>query len=111
MRIFDYVNKRALVTRASARRLWEPLVEVAKKAGDEFVVDFEGVEAITPSFVDELIGLISRLRSESKLAIRRVRFENVPTRLSTGFAAIGRGRGAELAEMGPNVWSTAWGPN
>jgi anti-anti-sigma regulatory factor len=101
--------KKALVTRASARVLADALRAASATGDHEIVVDFSGVEAVTPSFVDELYRLIDELRQSKPGKVSRLKLTNIPTRLSAGFAAIGRSHGTAIAEPAPNVWTSTWG--
>jgi hypothetical protein len=68
---------RVLTGRASAARIVER-VAAELSAGDVVVLDFAGVQAVSPSFADELFGkLASRLRSDN------VRFANLSEHLTS----------------------------
>ena len=102
LRVHDVFQQRALVTRDSARKLAKAL---AGEPGDEdAVADFAGIEAVTPSFVDELLGSVLREWAGRELTPRRLVFTNVPTRLSLKFAAIGRARSIRIEEEREGTW-------
>jgi hypothetical protein len=103
IRIFDLIGKKALVTRDSANVLREFL----RTHIHENVVklDFDGIDAVTPSFVDEVLAVIDetfRTRGHSEF---RVQFLNPPTRLSSKFLAIGKGRGLDVQEAEDHSWT------
>jgi hypothetical protein len=106
--VFDSSGgQRALVSRESARRLSEELDRAISGVDPGLELNFEGVEAVTPSFVDELLGMIDQAIQrnviDSKLEMVIV-FAYPPTRLSSKFSAVGRGRGYEVSEVGESRW-------
>ena len=107
IQIHDLLKRRAVITRHSARAIGEALRSALEGAKGELIVDFAGVEAVTPSFVDELLSVIEEVTAtESRIAVRLL-FVNLPTRLSAKFAAIGRARGVEIREAQPGSWTIA----
>ena len=102
IRVHDVIPLKAIVTRAAARRLAGQLAEVTKGT-DVVVLDFAGVDAVTPSFVDELIGVLTEA-SVIGVPDSSVQFWNAPTRLSEKYRAIGRGRGIDVREIDGNRW-------
>jgi hypothetical protein len=105
LRVYDVVRKRALVTRQSARAVGDALAAVLTSADGEVVLDFSGIDAVTPSFVDEALSSIEQMLGESGRDRLRVVFVNPPTRLSAKFAAVGRARGLEMKESDNGVWT------
>jgi|GEM_PF-2266511 len=68
-------------------------------------VDFEGVEGIAPSFLDELISVFeSVLGSVDRELDRRLLVANPPTRLSLKFEAIARGHGMSARALTDGSW-------
>jgi hypothetical protein len=104
LRVYDVVRKRALVTRQSARAVGDALAAALESPRGEVVLDFSGIDAVTPSFVDEALGSIEEMLGKSRRNQLRVVFVNPPTRLSAKFAAIGRARGLEIKESDNGVW-------
>jgi hypothetical protein len=103
LRVHDLMHRKALITRESAEAVKEAL-STAFKTSDEVALDFADIDAMTPSFVDELVGSVDKaLRSAPKRNARLV-FLNVPTRLSAKFAAIGRAHRAEMFEPTSGEW-------
>jgi len=103
IKVFDLLQRRALITRESAHVIEEAMRPSIADHG-EVVLDFSGVDAVTPSFVDEILGIIGKAVSERPERQIRVVFLNSPTRLSTKFAAVGRGHGAQIVESNLGVW-------
>jgi hypothetical protein len=102
--IFEKVQRKALVTRESARRIEQALVEALSRQPKEIAIDFSGIEAVTPSFVDEILTVLDELAARTQHSPLRIVFLNPPTRLSDKFAAIGRGHKVEIRESGLNAW-------
>lgn len=105
LRLHDIVNSRVLVTRESAR-LMEPLLHQAIKDGStEVTLDFEGVDGVTPSFLDEILGIFDKVLTQHGKSDPCIRVIHPPTRLSSKFAAVGRGRGFLIAESVDASWT------
>src|SRR6266568_4868629 len=101
MRIYDVYKQPVLVTRESAHAV-RNLLAVSDDEEDGSVLDFTGVEAITPSFFDELVGEI--IISFAQRPGSKVTLANVPTHLSTKYEAVARGRRVKIAEPVPGHW-------
>ena len=104
LRVHDLIRKRALVTRDSGRTVAEAFARHFGSGHAKATIDFDGVEAVTPSFVDEMLGVLVRKWSERQPTPSRLVFTNVPTRLSSKFAAIGRARDVRIVEESEGVW-------
>lgn len=101
LKIHSLLAQRIIATRESARSLSPALVSAVTSEGIE--LDFIGVEGVAPSFVDELLGaLLEVLNGKDDFVIT---FRHPPTRLSTKFQAIGRGRGFCIVESDANAWT------
>jgi hypothetical protein len=96
--LYDLLRKRALVTRESAAMVAEKLTAEEPSAEDVLVLDFEGIEAVTPSFVDEILALFNEFVGHTPSVRRRVQFRRVPTRLSEKFIAVGKRHGLRMEE-------------
>lgn len=104
VRVSDLTGqRRLLVTRESARLIGESLCSAVSPEDRELVLDFAGVEGLTPSFLDELLGVVGDLQAAADLALEIV-LVHPPTRLSSKFAAVGRGRGYLVTEVGGDQW-------
>jgi len=69
-------------------------------------LDFEGVEAMTPSFVDELLGVLGEaVNDNTGEHPQQLTLLHTPTRLSEKFIAIARARDVEIAELDEGTWS------
>jgi hypothetical protein len=106
----DLTTVRVLVTRASARELG-PALAAAMAESDRTVIDFAGVEGVTPSFIDEVLLLTEKgARAAGRDLVLDIR--NPPTRLSEKFSAIGRGHGLLIEELESGTWHISPGePN
>lgn len=107
LNVFNHFNKHGLVTRESARSLRVPLINALAAAPGELVLDFRGIQAVTPSFLDELLRVV-RDAIQAVDPRPRVILTNVPARLSPGFTAIGRSRGTSIRQTTPDASSTTW---
>ncbi len=67
-------------------------------------LDFAGVDAVTPSFVDEILAIVEDAIARRREVSLRLVFLHPPTRLSSKFAAIGRARALEIAEAPDGEW-------
>jgi hypothetical protein len=103
--VYGLIQRRALVTRESARMIQDVLADALKRSPGEVALDFRGVEAVTPSFVDEVLTVLAELLSGTGGAKLRVLFLNSPTRLSEKFAAVGRGHHLKMAESEQGAWT------
>jgi len=104
IKVYDIVQRRALVTRDSAKVIREALASVIAENASEVAVDFSGVDAVTPSFVDEVLSVVDQAMSEARNRSLRVVFLHSPTRMSAKFVAIGRGRGLSMRESESGAW-------
>ena len=100
--VHELLHKRALITRASASPIRQ-ILEESSATGD-VTLDFAGVEAVTPSFVDEVLAVVENALAQQGRKRLRVIFLNPPTRLSSKFAAIGRARHLEVRETEDGAW-------
>lgn len=92
------------MTRDSARSMARELSRALMAGHGEIVLDFSGVNGITPSFLDETLGLIQDALDDARLDRLLVRVLNPPTRLTAKFEAVGRGRGLLIRESGESMW-------
>lgn len=104
VKVHEHIPKRALITRDSARLIKQAINEQLADQPHELTVDFAGIEAVTPSFVDELITVLGEVDALRRTGSRIV-FQNLPTRLSEKFHAIGRGHGLRMVESAGDTWT------
>ena len=98
VRIFDLLRRRVLVTRDSARAI-EPCFSAALTEGHgEVVLDFAGVEGMTPSFLDETLSIIEGCTVDIDGQRVHVKIINVPTHLSSKFKAVGKRHALQISE-------------
>jgi hypothetical protein len=96
LKVHEVLRKRALITRESAAPIRDALLRRA--ATEDVVLDFAGIQAVTPSFVDEILAAVEEALATASRRDIKVTFLNPPTRLSSKFAAIGRARHLEVVE-------------
>ena len=101
--VFKHLQRKILVTREYAAAL-RPEIDSSIKADGQVVLDFAGIDAVTPSFVDEILGIIDDARADSSKRELRVIFRHTPTSLSEKFLAIGKRHGAKMSQSGTDAW-------
>ncbi len=102
LRVQDHLNLKVLVTRDSARRLRDEIEKVLRNGHGELYLDFADVDGITPSFLDEMLTVLSELASDAGPGVIHVL--NPPTRLSAKFLAVGRSHGLRIIEPKDGSW-------
>ena len=115
LRANEILKDKILVSRESAHLLEDALnamMAAARTSGNlsttSIVVDFEGIEGIAPSFLDELLSIFeSILGSGASPRERRLVVANPPTRLSLKFEAIARGHGMSVRALPDGSWLLA----
>lgn len=104
LRVKDVVPLRVLVTRESAHALEAAFNAALQEGLGELDLDFSGIDGVTPSFLDELLAIWEKWLSNSRTIEPRIVISNSPTRLSSKFAAISRGRGMSIEEADARTW-------
>lgn len=111
LRVHDILTDKILVSRESARLLEDALTAICSvTSGDAeqskpISVDFEGVEGVAPSFLDELLCVFeSIIGSNTNGNQRRLIVANPPARLSLKFEAIARSHGMSVRVQPDGSW-------
>ena len=104
LNLYDLLNKRVLVTRDSARAIEQDLADALDEGKGTVVLDFTGVEGLTPSFLDETLSIIEECAAASRLSQLQVSILEPPTQLSSKFAAVGRGHHLNVQESNEGSW-------
>ena len=102
LRVFELIPKRVLVARGSAREIATAIEEALSESDGTIELDFHGIEAVTPSFVDEILAVIQGILDRTNVGLDRIVVSHPPTRLSSKFQAIGRGRNLHIEERSDN---------
>lgn len=114
VKVHDLLQKRALVTRESANPIRQVLAGTDVAIVTEAVLDFSGVDAVTPSFVDELLAILDETLRRTEHGRFRLLLVNPPTRLSAKFLAVARARDLQISESDNGTWiitgSSKWVP-
>ena len=97
-------GKTSLLTRATADQIIDGIDGLQDAASTSIVVDLSGIIAITPSFLDQLVGGLKGLAAARAIRPLRVRLLEMPTHASEKFAAVGRSHGLFLREESPRDW-------
>ncbi|MCH7701474.1 MAG: STAS-like domain-containing protein [Planctomycetes bacterium] len=109
-----------MVNRESARLLENAIIAALKSSPapesppneKPVAVDFDGVEGIAPSFLDELLSVLESVVRESSSGCERgVIVRNPPTRLSLKFEAVARGHGMTARALPDGSWLLTPNPN
>jgi STAS-like domain of unknown function (DUF4325) len=101
LKIHDIVAKRALVARESAWPIRDALGHTG--VAEQIALDFSGVDAVTPSFVDELLTILAASVNAGNGEFS-VLVVNPPTRLSAKFAAVARAHAMSIRELDTGSW-------
>ena len=101
--IHHILQQRALVTRQSARLLEPELLARLASSEEELVLDFTGVEAVTPSFFDEMLRLIESTAPEARRRRLVLVLSNFASRLSDALGMVARAHSARVTERQPGV--------
>jgi hypothetical protein len=104
LKIFELLRKRALVNRGSARAIGAALADIIANDDEDLTLDFQGVDAVSPSFVDETLAVVDEAFQTAGSKPNLIRFVNPPTRLSAKFAAVGRAHRLQLNEAEDGAW-------
>lgn len=112
IRVRDILERPVLISRETARVLEGPLAAAMTPSVDAnastpvaVVIDFEGISGVAPSFVDEMIKILEeRLAPGPGGRPLRLTITNVPTRLSSKFAAIARGHSLSIEAFPDGSW-------
>jgi hypothetical protein len=105
LKIFDLIGKRVLVTRDSARSIRRELALALDEGNGEVVLDFAGVDGLTPSFLDETLSVVEECIQNTGQHQLRLIITHPPTQLSSKFAAVGRGHGLVIEESEAEAWT------
>ena len=98
VKVYGLLLKRVLVTPGSARAIEPELRAALREGGGAVELDFTGVEGLTPSFLDETLGILSAaLADEHYDKNLSIVLNNPPTRLSSKFTAVGRSHNLSVA--------------
>ena len=113
IRVNDVLEDRILISRESARLLEDALRAIMQSGSTPehasaitpVVVDFQGVEGIAPSFLDELLSVFESLvAAETNGDEPYLIVANPPTRLSLKFEAVARGHGMSVRALPDGSW-------
>ena len=113
LRANDILKDKILVSRESAHLLEDAMNAMMADTttpgnpsdSTSLAVDFEGIEGIAPSFLDELVSIFeSIVGSRTDAPERCLVIANPPTRLSLKFEAIARGHGMSVQALPNGSW-------
>lgn len=101
--VFQLLQRKILVTRESASAVHDAIESSISEEG-EVTLDFSGIDAVTPSFVDEILGMIDDARASSSRREVHAVFSHAPTPLSAKYLAIGKRHGATMSQSSSDAW-------
>ena len=113
LRVHDFLKDKILISRESARELENMLAHSIgspsptkhEAEASLLTVDFQGVQGVAPSFLDELLLIFSaHVASKSDGRNRSLVVANPPTRLSRKFEAVARGHGMVIHALDNGSW-------
>ncbi len=104
LKVRDILGMRALVSRQIARALKEHLASAVILEKQEVVLDFSGVEAVSPSFLDELFGVLEETLQAQGEPPTEIFLSNVPMSLSLKVETILRGHKIAVSEQSSTEW-------
>ena len=104
LKIHDFLKRRVLVTRDSARAIQAELKAALIDGQGQVTLDFDGVDGLTPSFLDEILSIIEESTGGKSRSRLQITVTNPPTQLSSKFAAVGRGHGLAIKESDHTSW-------
>jgi len=113
LRVNEVLKERILISREAAHLLEEALstmIAAARTTGQpsptaSMAVDFEGIEGIAPSFLDELLLIFeSIIASDTSDLQQCLVVANPPTRLSLKSEAVARGHGMSARIQPDGSW-------
>jgi len=120
IRVTDVLQDRILVSRESARLLESAIVTALErwpapsKHSDEqpIALDFEGVEGMAPSFLDELLLILgSLMAARGHGGLQDLIVTHPPTRLSRKFEAVARGHNLSAGVQPDGSWRLTPSPD
>ena len=104
VQLYQLLKRRVLVTRQSARDIQSRLTDAVHEGDGEIILNFEGVEGITPSFLDETLSIVVESVYKDGDAGIRLTIIHPPTRLSSKFEAVGRSHGLSITQSEDGAW-------
>jgi hypothetical protein len=113
LRVNDVLKDRILISRESARLLEGAIASIFATTADstghlervQVTVDFDSVEGIAPSFLDELLLIFDKFVDKPADGPKRsLIVANPPTRLSSKFEAVARGHRMTASARPDGSW-------
>lgn len=103
----EVIHDRILVSRESAHLLEQHISKALAAAGTlaQITVDFQGIDGMAPSFLDELLSIFASMTTEATdKGQMAVVIANPPSRLSSKFEAVARGRSVAIELLPNGCW-------
>ena len=104
LNIHKLLPRLALTSRPSAREVSQEVGNALGSGDEELELDFQGILGFSPSFFDELIGVVSDGAEASEHPASRVVIISPPVELTPKYKTICQGRGFQIAETSDGRW-------
>jgi len=104
LQIHNLLPRHALTSRGSAREIAQEISDALSSGDEELELNFQDILGFSPSFFDELIGVVSEGAKTSNQPATRVVITNPPVPLTPKYKTICRGRGFQIAEAPNGQW-------
>ena len=104
LNIHSLLPRHALTSRGSAREISEGIRDALSNGNGELELDFQDILGFSPSFFDELIGVVSYEAKVSGNPASRIILTNPPVPLTPKYKTICQGRGFQINETPDGNW-------
>ena len=102
--LYKLSGKSGLLIRETADQALSKLDSGFLEGDSPIEIDFSGVLAVSPSFMDQLIRGLRQMLSPDSARTMSFHLHRVPTQASEKFAAVGRAHGLALREITEGEW-------
>ena len=102
--IHKLLPRHALTSRGSAREISQEIGDALRDGDEELELDFQDILGFSPSFFDELIGVVNDGAKISGHPAYRIVITNPPVPLTPKYKTICQGRGFRITETPSGQW-------
>ena len=102
--LFDVLQKRVVTSRESARSLRPTIAAAAASHDQPIIFDFEGIQGVTPSVVDEILLILDAVLPPEYPVDPGVEFRKVPMELSRKYDAVANAHKLLFTQDGRGSW-------
>lgn len=101
VKLYDLLAKRVLASRESAKTLRPEIEKLAANAVDQIELDFAGVEAMTTSFIDEVLTILEEVTEQRG---RDIVVTHLAAHLVPRLELVARGHHLAVGRESEDVW-------